>query len=192
MCLIDFGCSIDTQVFPEEAMFVGSNETDAFQCPAMIEGRPWKWQVKQKLHNGCIILTNVVTFFLSYSVQADYYGLAATFHVLLHGKYIEIQQEAETGLYQPKTKVTRRCAGLHYPVFLDAFLLFSLSLPRMFDVNLWNQLIDVLLNSPDVLPLAELAHPLEEKLKQEKSVSLRKKINSCCDTVTNHMKTKMK
>ena len=128
VCLIDFGCSIDTQVFPEEAMFVGSNETDAFQCPAMIEGRPWKWQVKQKLHNGCIILINVVTFFLSYSVQADYSGLAATFHVLLHGKYIEIQQEAETGLYQPKTKVTRRCAGLHYPVFLDAFLLFSLSL----------------------------------------------------------------
>ena len=62
----------------------------------------------------------------------------------------------------------------------------------MFDVNLWNQLIDVLLNSPDVLPLAELAYPLEEKLKQEKSVSLRKKINSCFDTVTNHMKTKMK
>ena len=50
-CLIDFGCSIDTQVFPEETMFVGSSETDAFQCPAMTEGRPWKWQVKPIVHS---------------------------------------------------------------------------------------------------------------------------------------------
>ena len=48
VCLIDFGCAIDTQVFPEDTMFVGSSETDAFQCPAMIEERPWKWQVKER------------------------------------------------------------------------------------------------------------------------------------------------
>jgi hypothetical protein len=75
-------------------------------------------------------------------------------------------------------------------VFIVLSLSLSLSPPppfsRTFDVNLWNQLIDVLLNSPDVLPLAELAHPLQEKIKQEKSIMLRKKINSCCDIISNH------
>ena len=62
----------------------------------------------------------------------------------------------------------------------------------MFDINLWNQLIDVLLNPPDILPLAELAHPLEEKFKREKSYRLRREFAYCCDTINNHMKSKLK
>ena len=54
VCLIDFGCSVDTQVFPEETTFVGSSETDAFQCPAMVEGRPWKWQVRVFIFGGWV------------------------------------------------------------------------------------------------------------------------------------------
>ena len=47
VCLVDFGCSIDTRVFSEDTMFVGSNDANSFlQCPAMLEGRPWKWQVR--------------------------------------------------------------------------------------------------------------------------------------------------
>ena len=61
--LIDFGRAIDTHVFPEETMFVGSCETETFQCPAMLEGQPWKWQVcvhasadrlKKRACNSCI------------------------------------------------------------------------------------------------------------------------------------------
>ena len=46
LCLIDFGRAIDIQVFPEGTMFSGSSETDGFLCPQMLEGRPWKWQVR--------------------------------------------------------------------------------------------------------------------------------------------------
>ena len=68
MCLVDFGCSIDTHVFPEETMFVGSSETDAFQCPAMIEGRPWKWQVRQNrtaVPSGVDKIETLAVFYLS-------------------------------------------------------------------------------------------------------------------------------
>ena len=46
LCLIDFGRAIDTQVFPEGTMFSGSSETEGFLCTQMLEGRPWKWQVR--------------------------------------------------------------------------------------------------------------------------------------------------
>ena len=54
----------------------------------------------------------IILMWFFFPIQADYYGLAATFHILLHGKFMEIQQVAETGLYQPKTKVIRRYSAL--------------------------------------------------------------------------------
>lgn len=45
VCLIDFGRAIDTKLFPEDQLFVGSSDTEGFQCGAMLEGKPWKWQV---------------------------------------------------------------------------------------------------------------------------------------------------
>ena len=43
--LIDFGRAVDLRVFPGEAMFQGSSDTDGFQCIQMLEGRPWKYEV---------------------------------------------------------------------------------------------------------------------------------------------------
>ena len=49
LCLVDFDHAVDTQVFPDDAMFIGSSEEHSLQCPAMLEGRPWKWQVNCSL-----------------------------------------------------------------------------------------------------------------------------------------------
>ena len=52
----------------------GDSGTDSFRCVEMREGRPWVW-------------------------QADAYGVAATVHCLLYGRYMEVErvQEQATG-----------------------------------------------------------------------------------------------
>jgi len=82
VCLIDFGRAIDTTVFPEGTMFTGSNETDGFQCTQMLEGKPWKWQV-------------------------DYFGIAASIFVLMHGQYMKVVKNPVSGLYKPNRSVPR-------------------------------------------------------------------------------------
>ena len=45
VCLIDWGRSIDTSLFPEGTEFVGDSKTDGFRCPEMLEKKPWTSQV---------------------------------------------------------------------------------------------------------------------------------------------------
>ena len=45
LCLIDYGRAVDTRAFHEDTMFIGSCETEDFQCVQMLERKPWKWQV---------------------------------------------------------------------------------------------------------------------------------------------------
>jgi len=64
VCLIDFGRSIDTNLFPEDQQFTGDWPTDARDCVEMREGRPWTY-------------------------ETDYFGLAGIIYSMLFKKYIE-------------------------------------------------------------------------------------------------------
>lgn len=63
--LIDFGRGIDARAFPQGVQFIADWQTGAHECVEMREARPW-------------------------TVQVDLYGLAATVHVLLFGRYMDV------------------------------------------------------------------------------------------------------
>uniref|UniRef100_A0A182PJM0 BUB1 N-terminal domain-containing protein n=1 Tax=Anopheles epiroticus TaxID=199890 RepID=A0A182PJM0_9DIPT len=65
--LIDFGVSIDMKLFPEDAKFKKVITTEGFTCIEMMENRHWTY-------------------------QPDLYGVAATSHVMLFGKYMQVQK----------------------------------------------------------------------------------------------------
>uniref|UniRef100_T1JEU5 Protein kinase domain-containing protein n=1 Tax=Strigamia maritima TaxID=126957 RepID=T1JEU5_STRMM len=79
--LIDFGQSIDMTLFPAGTRFHEAVSTDAFVCPEMMDDREWTYQI-------------------------DYYGLAATLHCLLFGKYMNI--EKVNGSWKPTCRDLRR------------------------------------------------------------------------------------
>ncbi|KAF7799772.1 hypothetical protein EIP86_011014 [Pleurotus ostreatoroseus] len=62
--LIDFGRTIDTQLFPPNQTFIGDWPTDARDCFEMREGRPWTY-------------------------QTDYFGLAGIIYCMLFGQYVD-------------------------------------------------------------------------------------------------------
>ncbi|XP_055606747.1 uncharacterized protein LOC129754614 [Uranotaenia lowii] len=66
--LIDFGVSIDLKLFRPNTTFTKVVTTECFTCIEMIEKRPW-------------------TF------QPDLYGVAGTTHVMLFGKYMEVEKD---------------------------------------------------------------------------------------------------
>ncbi|EZA52227.1 Mitotic checkpoint serine/threonine-protein kinase BUB1 [Ooceraea biroi] len=63
--LIDFGCSIDMKLLPENTTFMHVIKTEDFTCIEMQTGRPWTY-------------------------QTDLYCLAATSHCLLFGNYMRV------------------------------------------------------------------------------------------------------
>uniref|UniRef100_A0A182M815 Mitotic checkpoint serine/threonine-protein kinase BUB1 n=1 Tax=Anopheles culicifacies TaxID=139723 RepID=A0A182M815_9DIPT len=65
--LIDFGVSIDMKRFPEDVKFKKVITTENFTCIEMLENKPWTY-------------------------QPDLYGVAATSHVMLFGKYMQVQK----------------------------------------------------------------------------------------------------
>uniref|UniRef100_A0A1Q3EY46 Putative mitotic checkpoint serine/threonine protein kinase n=1 Tax=Culex tarsalis TaxID=7177 RepID=A0A1Q3EY46_CULTA len=66
--LIDFGVSIDLKLFPKRTTFKKIVTTECFTCIEMLEKRPWTY-------------------------QPDLYGVAGTTHVMLFGKYMEVQKD---------------------------------------------------------------------------------------------------
>ncbi|XP_053657673.1 uncharacterized protein LOC128706755 [Anopheles marshallii] len=65
--LIDFGVSIDMKRFPDDVRFKKVITTENFTCIEMLEDRPWTY-------------------------QPDLYGVAGTSHVMLFGKYMQVQK----------------------------------------------------------------------------------------------------
>ncbi|XP_052903341.1 uncharacterized protein LOC128310683 [Anopheles moucheti] len=65
--LIDFGVSIDMKRFPDDVRFKKVITTENFTCIEMMEDRPWTY-------------------------QPDLFGVAATSHVMLFGKYMQVQK----------------------------------------------------------------------------------------------------
>lgn len=65
--LIDFGCSIDMTLFPEDQSFNYVIKTEDFTCVEMQSGKPWTY-------------------------QTDLYCLAASSHCLLFGNYMKVSK----------------------------------------------------------------------------------------------------
>ncbi|XP_078256403.1 mitotic checkpoint serine/threonine-protein kinase BUB1 isoform X2 [Rhinoraja longicauda] len=80
LTLIDFGQSIDMNLFPKNAVFVENCKTSGFQCIEMLSEKPW-------------------TF------QADYFGIAATVYCLLFGTYLKLKKE--NGVWKVNAKFKR-------------------------------------------------------------------------------------
>lgn len=68
LVLIDFGQSIDMQLFPAGTTFTACCNTSGFRCTEMLSGKPW-------------------------SYQTDYFGVAATVHCMLFGTYMQVVKE---------------------------------------------------------------------------------------------------
>ncbi|XP_024943034.1 uncharacterized protein LOC107269786 isoform X2 [Cephus cinctus] len=78
--LIDFGCSIDMSLLPEDTKFTQVIKTEDFTCIEMQTGRPWTY-------------------------QTDLYCLAASSHCLLFGNYMRVSNTA--GRWFINTKLPR-------------------------------------------------------------------------------------
>lgn len=94
--LIDFGCSIDMSLFPSGTSFTRKISTEDFVCCEMLDNRPWNY-------------------------HTDLFCIAASAHVLLFDKYIQMQKR-------------------------DGHWSISNRLPRYARLDLWNMFFSTLLN----------------------------------------------
>lgn len=125
--LIDFGNSIDMSLFPKGQTFIYTHETESFKCVEMHEKRPWTYQL-------------------------DLYGLAGVIHVLLFGKYMEVQKKP--------TGWTHRS-----------------HVPRYLNKQLWDVIFQSLLNINDCQSMPNLQHlraQLEEELAENDKLTCQK------------------
>ncbi|XP_059620134.1 uncharacterized protein LOC132264084 [Phlebotomus argentipes] len=104
--LIDFGQSIDMKLFPENTTFKYVVKTEGFTCTEMLENRPWTY-------------------------QTDLFGVAATIHVLLFGKYMNVSKS-----YNGWTMTHK--------------------LPRYFQKAMWERIFSMLLNIRDCQSMPNL------------------------------------
>ncbi|XP_055548233.1 uncharacterized protein LOC129731895 isoform X2 [Wyeomyia smithii] len=133
--LIDFGVSIDLKLFPKKTAFKKVVKTESFTCIEMLENRPW-------------------TF------QPDLYGVAGTTHVMLFGRYMEVQKDMDN--WYIKTRM-----------------------PRYFRKNLWDNYFSTLLNIRDceVMPnLQTLRNMLLSEI-NDNSKYFREKLNEFNQTL---------
>ncbi|XP_044751997.1 mitotic checkpoint serine/threonine-protein kinase BUB1 beta-like isoform X2 [Coccinella septempunctata] len=94
--LIDFGCSIDMSLYPPNTSFTRKVQTESFICCEMLENKPWNY-------------------------HTDLFCIAATTHVILFDKYIELQKKYDAWSIKEK-------------------------FPRYMKSDLWNKFFDTLLN----------------------------------------------
>ncbi|XP_050079992.1 uncharacterized protein LOC126567754 [Anopheles maculipalpis] len=88
--LIDFGVSIDMKLFPEDVKFKKVITTQGFTCIEMLENRHWTY-------------------------QPDLYGVAATSHVMLFGKYMQVQKNiANWGIKTPMPRYFKKVVWENY------------------------------------------------------------------------------
>lgn len=104
--LIDFGTAIDMEVYSSTDQFNYVVKTDNFTCCEMLENKPWTY-------------------------QTDLFGLAGTAHVMLFGKYMQVEKKIG------KWDITSRY-------------------PRYFQKDLWAVFFSTLLNVPDSFTMPNL------------------------------------
>eukprot|EP00795_Rhopilema_esculentum_P003064 gene3064-1349_t len=81
LTLADFGRCLDLTLYSNTVTFIGSCNTDKFECIEMKKNLPWKYQI-------------------------DYYGVAGTIHVVLHGTYLDCYLFGDR--YKPVKVASRR------------------------------------------------------------------------------------
>ncbi|XP_075155017.1 bub1-related kinase [Haematobia irritans] len=115
--LIDFGVSIDMKQFKPNQTFSYIHNDNSFKCVEMRENRPWTYQL-------------------------DLFGLAGVIHVLLFGKYMDVEKKP-SGIWMHKTRT-----------------------PRYFNKTLWDTIFTALLNIRDCKSMPNLQN-LRALLKEE-------------------------
>ncbi|KAL7021602.1 hypothetical protein ACKWTF_011952 [Chironomus riparius] len=120
--LIDFGSAIDMDSFDKDDEFTYVVKTDNFTCCEMLENRSWTY-------------------------QTDLFGICGTAHVILFGKYMEVEKKSSN--WQIKTRF-----------------------PRYFQKDIWDKFFNTLLNVPDCKTMPNL-----QTLKQhfDEEISYRQK-----------------
>ncbi|XP_076055680.1 uncharacterized protein LOC143033920 [Oratosquilla oratoria] len=81
--LIDFGRSIDMNLFPKGTTFTKKVTTESFTCCEMQDGRPWTY-------------------------QTDLYCVAATAHCMLRGNYMTVVKDEDRNIWKLKDGVFKR------------------------------------------------------------------------------------
>lgn len=123
--LIDFGSAIDMENYNAKDEFSYVVTTQNFTCCEMLEKKPWTYQV-------------------------DLFGICGTIHVILFGKYMEVEKKLNQ--WQIKARF-----------------------PRYFKKECWDLFFNTLLNVPDcqTMPnLQQLKNSLDEViLDREKYIS---------------------
>lgn len=104
--LIDFGTAIDMEVYSKEDEFNYVVKTENFTCCEMLENKPWTY-------------------------QTDLFGLAGTAHVMIFGKYMQVEKKIG------KWDIISRY-------------------PRYFQKDLWTVFFNTLLNVPDSFSMPNL------------------------------------
>lgn len=97
--LIDFGDAIDMDWYDKDDVFTVPVTTENFICCEMREGKPWTY-------------------------QTDLFGLAGTSHVMLFGKYMQVEK-----------RIVNWNITTHFP--------------RYFNKIVWDHFFTTLLNIPD-------------------------------------------
>lgn len=92
-----------------------------------------------------------------WTYQFDLFCLASTIYTLLTGKYMDVSRQSEYDSYKPQ------------------------KLPRYVNTDLWNDILDTLINIPNPRKMPSLAD-LERKLKAELHSTSRSKITSSIGT----------
>lgn len=136
--LIDFGVSIDLKLFKQGQTFNFVHNDNSFKCPEMREERPWTYQL-------------------------DLYGLAGVLHVLLFGKYMDIEKKAR-GFWMHKTHT-----------------------PRYINKNLWDEVFKTLLNIRDCnsMPNLQDLRALLKKEMEEKDKYVLRMVNEFNRAISN-------
>ncbi|XP_011640900.1 uncharacterized protein LOC105429548, partial [Pogonomyrmex barbatus] len=121
--LIDFGCSIDMKLLPENTTFTQVIKTEDFTCIEMQTGRPWTY-------------------------QTDLYCLAATSHCLLFGNYMRVSNVS--GRWFIASKLPRYAKKAAWEQFFTELLNIE-SCEKMPDLaKLRNMMEETLAQMPEV------------------------------------------
>lgn len=103
--LIDFGCSIDMTLFPENALFRRQVTTENFICCEMKDNKPWNY-------------------------HTDYFCVAATAHVVLFKEYMVPQKSGS--VWKISQRYARSMKSTVWTEFFDTMLNIGEELP---DIN---------------------------------------------------------
>lgn len=100
--LADFGHSIDMALLSPGTQFRGRVETDCFQCPEMLDGREWSFQVQR-----WVLFLHSLVYSVVLCVKMDIFGIAATIYVLMFFDYMKMYYSNSDGRWCISASINR-------------------------------------------------------------------------------------